>query len=113
MDLLVLAMYQDGHIAAAEDERVKKLSETFDLGSEYAVQQFSDASFARVNKTGRTNAAIRSAIYERATHFKEETQRRQALDTLAELLASDNRVTSEENQFLLMVEEALELKRPK
>ena len=54
---------------------------------------------------------MRSAVFECASHFKSEAQRRQALATLAELLASDNKVTNEENTFLIMVEQALELKK--
>lgn len=112
-DLLVLGMYQDGHIAVAEDDRVKRLIDTFNLGSDYARQQFTDAAIARVSRTARTTEAIRSAVFEAAAHFQDAKHRRQALDILAELLASDNQVTNEENQFLLMVEEALELKKPR
>ena len=111
LDLLILGMYQDGHIAAAEDDRVKLLASSFELGSDYARQQFIDASFGRVNRHQRTPEAIRSAVFESGSAFRDEKQRRQALDALAELLASDNRVTNEENRFLVMVEEAFELKK--
>ena len=110
LDLLILGMYQDGHIAAAEDERVKSLLDSFDLPSDYARQQFIDASFARVNKQQRTPEAIRSAVFAYASKFKDTEQRKEALDALAELLAGDSRVTNEENRFLAMVQEALELK---
>jgi hypothetical protein len=111
LDLVVLGMYQDRHIAAAEDERVKALLDSFDLSSDYERQQFIDASFGRVNKHQRTAEATRSAVFEYSAAFKDATQRKQALDALAELLASDSRVTTEENRFLSMVEEALELKK--
>jgi hypothetical protein len=111
LDLLVLGMYQDGHLAAAEDERIKLLLSGYDLGSSYARQQYVDAAFARVGKHQLTKESIRSAAFACAAHFRSETHRRQALDTLAELLASDNKVTNEENTFLVMVEQALELKK--
>ena len=111
LDLLVLGMYQDGHLAAAEDERIKLLLSGYDLSSSYARQQYTDASFARVSKHQLSKESIRSAVFACAVHFKSEAQRRQALDTLAELLASDNKVTNEENSFLVMVEQALELKK--
>lgn len=111
IDLLILGMYQDGHIAAAEDARVNLLLASFQLPSDYARQQFADASFGRVNKHLSTPEAVRSAVFACASHFKSEAQRRQALDTLAELLASDSKVTKEENMFLVMVEHALELKK--
>lgn len=111
LDLLVLGMYQDGHLAAAEDERVKLLVSSFDLESDYARQQFVDASFARVTRKERTREAIRSAILSYGAEFKDENQRRLAFDALAELLASDSKVTNEENRFLAVVEEALELKK--
>lgn len=108
-DLLVLGMYQDRHVASAEDERIKTLLASFGLGSEYARQQFVDAAFARVNQHPQTTESVRSTIFDCAAKFK-EAQRKQALDALAELLASDNKVTNEENRFLVMVEEALGLK---
>lgn len=110
-DLLILGMYQDGHIAAAEDARVNLLLASFDLPSDYARQQFADASFGRMNKHLATPEAVRSAVFECASHFKTEPQRRQALDALAELLASDNRVTPQENTFLVVVQDALQLRK--
>jgi hypothetical protein len=110
-ELLVLGMYRDRHLASSEDERVKLLVASFDLPSEYTRQQFIDAAFARVNKHPQTPEALRSAVFTSAAQFKTEAHRRQALDALAELLASDNKVTTEENTFLVMVEEALELKK--
>jgi hypothetical protein len=110
LDLLVLGMYQDRHLASAEDERIKLLLASFDLSSDYARQQFLDASFGRVTKHPQTPEATRSAVFDSTAQFKTEAQRRQALDTLAELLASDNKVTNEENRFMVIVEEALNLK---
>lgn len=110
IDLLILGMYQDGHIAAAEDARVNLMLASFDLPTDYARQQFLDASFGRVNQH-QASESVRNAVFQCASHFKSEAQRRQALDALAELLASDNRVTTQENTFLVMVEEAFELKK--
>ena len=109
-DLLVLGMYQDWHVAGAEDERIKTLLASFSLGSEYARQQFVDAAFARVNQHSQTAESVRSTIFACAAKFKGDAQRKQALDALAELLASDHKVTNEENKFLVMVEEAMELR---
>lgn len=103
-------MYQDRHVATAEDERIKTLLASFGLGSEYARQQFVDAAFARVNQHSQTTESVRGTIFECAAKFK-EAQRKQALDALAELLASDNKVTNEENKFLVMVEEAMGLRK--
>jgi hypothetical protein len=110
-DLFVLGLYQDRHIASAEDERVKALLNSFDFQSDYSRQQFIDSSFGRVNKHPQTPEATRSAVFEYASKFKSESQRRQALDALAELLASDNQVTSEESSFLKMVAESLGLNK--
>src|SRR5688500_13557586 len=103
-------MYQDGHLAAAADERIQLLLPGYDLGSSYARQQYPDAAFARVSKHQTSKESIRSAAFACAAHFKSEAQRRQPLDTLAELLASDNKVTNEENRFMVIVEEPLNLK---
>ena len=113
LDLLVLGMYQDRHLASAEDARIKLLLDSFTFPSDYARQQFLDASFARVHKHPQTPEATRGVVFTSAGQFKSEQERRQALDTLAELLASDNKVTTEENRYLVIVEEALELKKPR
>jgi hypothetical protein len=105
-DLLVFGMYQDRHLATAEDNRVKQLLSSFDLSSDYDRQQFLDASFTRVNKHPQTTEAARSAVFDCAAKFKTDAERSQALAILGELLASDNQVTQEENSFLLMVKEA-------
>jgi uncharacterized tellurite resistance protein B-like protein len=111
LDLLVLGMYQDSHIASAEDKRLKALLDSFDLGSEYARQQFADASFARVSRHQKTPEAIRSAAFDYGAKFKDAKQRQQAVNALAELLVSDNRITPEENRFLVMIQETFELKK--
>ncbi len=111
LDLLVLGMYQDSHIAAAEDERVRKLVASFELTSDYARQQLIDAAFARVSQHPRTPEATQSLAFAAAAKFTDIKQRKQAVGALLELLASDNRVTNEENRFLMAVQEAFELKK--
>ena len=109
-DLLVLGMYQDRHLASAENEQVKRLLASFEFPSDYAQQQFVDAAFARVNKHPQTEEAIRSSVFECAAKFETEAHRRKAFGTLAELLASDNNVTGDENRFIAIVREGLNLK---
>ena len=50
LDLAVLAMYSDQHLAAAEQERVERLLTSMGLNSDYERAAQYDASIARVSR---------------------------------------------------------------
>lgn len=105
LDLLVLGMYADGHLAAVEDVCIQRLLDAMSLGSDHAKQEAVDASVTKVSRIGSAPAAVRSAVAEIAKAFPKPDARRLACQALDGLLASDNQVTGREKEFLTVVRE--------
>ena len=99
LDLLILGMYSDGHLASAEDARIQKLTESLDLPGEYGRQQFLDAAFNRARQRPGGIAA-REGIAAMGAAFSSPAHRQQACAALAELLGSDQEITESEREFL-------------
>jgi hypothetical protein len=109
LDLLVIGMYADHNLAAAEDERVKQLLDTFQFSSDYERNNFSDAAFTRASRQSGSPDAIRAYVGQVASHFMTREIRQKAYDLLDELLTSDGRVTSEDSKLLSATREVFHL----
>ncbi len=109
LDLALLAMYSDGHLALVEDERIQRLltamgfSTDFDRGRQY------DAAVSRVSRRTSDLAAARSLARELSQTFSTPDHRRRVHLILDDLVASDNRVAPQEGAFIAVVQEALRL----
>lgn len=108
LDLAMLAMYADGHLAAAEDERVQRLLSTMGYTTEYDQSREYDDSVSRVSRHSTTAASAQAYAIILARRFETLNQRGQVQRILAELVASDSAVTSQETNFLTLVREALQ-----
>jgi hypothetical protein len=106
LDLLVLGMYADGHIAAVEDARLQRLLDTMPLTSEHARQKVVDASVTKVRRLGVSADSIRGQVAELAKAFSAPEVRRRVCDVLDDLLASDSKVSDQEQAFVAVVREA-------
>src|SRR5690242_8559003 len=69
LDLLIIGMYADHNLASAEDERVRRLLDTFKFPSEYERDKFSDAAFTRASRQSGSPEAIRAYVGQIAGHF--------------------------------------------
>jgi uncharacterized tellurite resistance protein B-like protein len=107
-DLLILGMYSDRHLAAAENARIQRLLDTLEFASDYDRQQYLDASFTRVARQAASPESARAYAGQLAVCFSGEL-RRPAYEALQTLLASDGQVTPEEDRFLSSVKELLAL----
>jgi hypothetical protein len=105
LDLLVLGMYADGHLAAVEDARIQRLLDAMSLTSDHAKQKAVDASVTKASRLGSSPASVRSAVAELAKAFSNPDARRLACSALDDLLASDNQVADREKEFLAFVRE--------
>lgn len=105
LDLLVLGMYADGHLAAVEDLRIQKLLATMQFSSEHAKAQFVDASIARV-RLHDSRQSLPSLLTEIGNELSTPESRRRAIEAVDELLSSDNRITDKEREFLASVRSA-------
>jgi len=108
LDLLVLGMYADGHLASAEDGRLRELLEAMEFPSDYARQQAVNASFTRLSRLGGSPEGVRQTAGELARAFTNHDERHQALLALDELLASDDRVTAAEDRFLSLAKDVFQ-----
>lgn len=100
LHLLVLGIYSDRHIAAAEDARLRKLTDEIDLASDYERQQLLDAAFTRARQQQPGIAPAGAAIQELRERFSTPLKRQEACLALEELLGSDQQVTESERTFL-------------
>jgi uncharacterized tellurite resistance protein B-like protein len=109
LDLLVLAMYVDGHLTLAEDARLKRLLTAMGCETDYDRNRLADAAVTRVRQHSLTAQAAREHALELSRHFIITEHRRQVCDWLDDLLASDGRVDPQEGQFISVIKELFKL----
>src|SRR5687768_5260813 len=80
LDLAMLAMYADGHLAAAEDERIQRLLTAMGFSTDYDRGKHFDASVSRVSRHSATAAAARAHAESLAKTFATREQRRRVHD---------------------------------
>jgi uncharacterized tellurite resistance protein B-like protein len=109
LDLLVLGMYADGHLAAAEDAEVRRLLGETGVEADSDRNREIDAAVTRVRKHTSSAESAREYATSLAQVFQARDQRRQVQERLSELLAIDRKVTAAENSFSAVVVEALRI----
>ncbi len=108
LDLLVLAMYADGHLASVEDKQVRRLLGALGAESTYERNRQFDGSITRLRTHLQTAAAALEQARLLAQCFDPPEHRREVFTALTELMASDNSVTHAESRFLQAVKEVFE-----
>jgi hypothetical protein len=109
LDLLVLAMYADGHLAAAEEARIRELLLKMGAESDSDRDRQLDAAVTRVRQHAGGTAAAQAYATSLAQAFQARNQRRQVLDLVDALTASDSHITLAEGDYSTAVREALHL----
>lgn len=108
LDLAILAMYADGHLAAKEDERIHRLLTALGYASEYDQNVQYDSALRRVSPHAQNGNAARQHAVTLADAFTTAEQKRRVLELLDGLVTSDNSVALQETVFLSTVREALQ-----
>ena len=108
LDLALLAMYADGHLASAEDERIGRLLTEMGFRSDYERNTECDAAVSRVRRHSDTTANARAHASTLAQVFAPE-QKQIVVGLLRDLLASDSVVSRPERTFLAVLEETFRL----
>jgi hypothetical protein len=103
LDLLLLGMYADAHLARAEEARIQKLLEALHFPSADARNRFADAGIARVRTVLDSPEAVAGTIGDLAKVFAAPDVRRKAAESLELLLFSDTKATDREREFLAKV----------
>jgi uncharacterized tellurite resistance protein B-like protein len=109
LELAVLGMYADGHLSAAEDERVQRLLTAMGFSSDYESAAQYDAAVARVSRHSITVDATAAHARTLAQNFTTPEQRRFVHTILRDLVASDGRISPQESTFLSALREAFQM----
>ena len=108
LDLTMLAMYADGHLAGVEDQRVQRLLGVLGYETEYDRGKHYDASVSRVSRHSQTPESARTYASTLAQGFTTRDQRRFVQKVLDDVITSDSHVSLEETSLLSLVRESLE-----
>jgi len=106
LDILLLGMYSDAHVARSEEARVQKLLDALHFPSSHARNQYADVAIARVRDHLAAPGDLAGIIARMESTFSAPDVRRKAVEALDEILASDSKMTSHECEFLASVRKA-------
>lgn len=109
LDLALLAMYSDAHLASAEDERLQRLLTELGLDSESEREYELDTAIARIRRESESVDHRRNLVARMAHQFPTDEEKQQVLAALEDFLTSDQNVAPAEKQFLAEVRRAMSL----
>lgn len=108
LDLAILAMYSDAHLALAEDRRMQELLVRLGYIDKLDRESRYGAAVTRVRQQGNTLAALREHAQELAQTFKTAPKRTLALEAIDAIINSDNKVSAQESEYVTAVRMALQ-----
>jgi hypothetical protein len=112
LDLALVAMYSDAHLAVAENERVQRLLTWIGFASDSERHYELNTAIARVRKESETEDGRHRLIARLAHQFPTDETRQRVCAVLEDLLKSDKEVATAESQFLVSVRRAMGLEQP-
>lgn len=109
LDLLILAMYADGHLDLAEDARLQRLLTAMGLETEYDRDRVLDDSITRLREYSQNPQVARTRAVQLAQSFTDPEQCRGVYQLIEQQANSDNNVAPAEHEFLSALRQALRL----
>jgi uncharacterized tellurite resistance protein B-like protein len=109
VDLLVLAMYADGHLDLVEDARLNRLLTAMGFETDYDRQRKLDDAITRLREYSQNAELARKHAAQLASHFTDSEQRRGVFQLLEQQISSDNNVVPAEHQFLSTIREVFHM----
>jgi len=100
-DLLILAMYADGHLTSFEDEQLQQVLATMGFVDEIDRQREFDAAVTRIRPSIQSIHQAKQLALELAEVFKDRKQQQQVLSAVEQMMTSDNNVSTWENTLLM------------
>jgi len=100
-DLLILAMYADGHLSSAEDERLQKLLAAMGFTDEIDRQREFDAAVTRIRPNIQSIHKAKELALGLADAFKDRKQQQKVLEAVEQIMTADNNVTTWESTLLM------------
>ena len=99
-DLLVLAMYADGHLTTVQDGQLQKLLTEMGCTEKTDRQGEFDASVTRMRPFANSIHRAKNQALFLADAFTTRQQQRQAFEAVEQMMTADSHVTSWENTLL-------------
>ena len=100
LELLVLAMYADGHLTTIEDEQLQKLLTAFGHTEEFDRQREFDAAVTRMRPFAQSIQKAKQQALLLADAFTTRSQQKQVYGAVQQMMTSDQHVSSWESTLL-------------
>ena len=100
LELLVLAMYADGHLTTIEDEQLQKLLTAFGHTEEFDRQREFDAAVTRMRPFAQSIQKAKEQALLLADAFTTRSQQKQVYGAVQQMMTSDQHVSSWESTLL-------------
>jgi nicotinamide mononucleotide adenylyltransferase len=100
-DLLILAMYADGHLTAVEDGQLQELLMAMGFAEESDRQREFDAAVTRLRPAVQTIWKAKEQALSLANAFTARNQQKQVFAAVEQMMAADQHVSSWENTLLM------------
>jgi len=100
-DLLILAMYADGHLTNVKNELLQQLLAAMGHTEENDRQREFDAAVERLRPSAQSVWKAKAEAVLLAEPFTDRNQRKQVFAAVEQIMAADNHVTSWENILLM------------
>jgi hypothetical protein len=99
-DLLVLAMYADGHLTSIEDEQLQSLLMAFGHTEGFDRQREFDAAVTRIRPFVQSIQTAKDQVLLLAEAFTTRSQQQQVYEAVQQIMTSDKHVSSWESTLL-------------
>ena len=100
-DLLILAMYADGHLTTHEDEQLQKLLAAMGFTDEIDRQREFDAAATRIRPCIQSIHKAKTQALQLSDAFIDRKQQQQVLAAVEQIMTADNNVSTWENTLLM------------
>jgi len=100
-DLLILAMYADGHLSSAKDEQLQKLLAGMGFVEEPARQREFDAAVTRIRPSIQSIYKAKELALGLADEFTLRPQQKRVFATVEQIMTFDNNISTWENTLLM------------
>jgi hypothetical protein len=99
-DLLILAMYADGHLSSAEDDQLQQLLAGMGFAEEPDRQREFDAAVARIRPSIASIQKAKELALGLADEFTLRPQQKQVYGAVEQIMTFDNNISTWENTLL-------------
>ena len=109
LEILILAMYADGHLDLGEDARLNRVLTTMGVETEYDRDRVLDETITRLREHSQNPQSARAHAAQLAQTFTDPEQCRGVYQLIEQQVNSDTSVVPAEHEFLSAMRTALKL----